>query len=174
MCVTAQHTLQPPMIALPHVSTCKHTSPGLLSAGSLLQEMVLQPKEVEQLPLQYYAEVTGAWTTQDPQVLAVLDPLHVYAEGFLDTRLKWRAKEPLTLLELRCYRLQRPLLLPVKQREGYFGCFSWVGLEDADVLPAGGSSSWEVEPALSDGEFAAKQGVLRAGMQRLQVEELLV
>lgn len=151
-----------------HVHVSTHSS--CLAAGGVtaLQEMVLQPKEVEQLPLQYYAEVTGAWTTQDPQVLAVLDPLHVYAEGFLDTRLKWRAKEPLTLLELRCYRLQRPLLLPVKQRQGYFGCFSWVELEQADVLPG----SWEVEPALSDGEFAAKQAVLRAGLQKLQVEEL--
>ncbi len=36
-----------------------------------LQEMVLQPKEVDQLPLQYYAEVTGAWATKDPQVLQV-------------------------------------------------------------------------------------------------------
>jgi hypothetical protein len=138
-----------------------------------LQEMVLQPKAVDQLRLQYYAEVTGSWTTQDPEVLAVLDTQHVYAEGFLDTRLKWRAKEPLTLLELRCYRLQRPLLLPVKQREGYFGCFSWVQLEDADVLPPG-DSSWEVEAALSDGDFAAKQAVLRAGLQRLQAEELLL
>lgn len=32
-----------------------------------MQEMSLQPKEVEQLPLQYYAEVTGAWTTSDSQ-----------------------------------------------------------------------------------------------------------
>lgn len=163
MRVTARHRLLLP------TATCL----VLLPAGSLLQEMVLQPKEVEQLPLQYYAEVTGAWTTQDPQLLAVLDPLHVYVEGFLDTRLKWRAKEPLTLLELRCYRLQRPLLLPVKQREGYFGCFSWVQLDDADVLPAGGNS-WEVEPALSNEEFAAKQAVLRAGLQQLQAEELRV
>lgn len=154
--------------------TAFHSDAQLLKPGIAEQfheEMVLQPKEVDQLRLQYYAEVTGSWTTQDPEVLAVLDPLHVYAEGFLDTRLKWRAKEPLTLLELRCYRLQRPLLLPVKQREGYFGCFSWVQLEDADVLPPG---CWEVEAALGDAEFAAKQAVLWAGLQRLQAEELVL
>jgi hypothetical protein len=138
--------------------------------------MVLQSKEVEQLPLQYYAEVTGAWTTKDPQVLNVLEPLHVYAEGFLETRLKWRAKEPLTLLELRCYRLQQPLLLPVKQREQYFGCFSWVQLEAADVVPVGaaekGPNVWELEAALTDDEFVQRQGVLRAGLQQLQVEQL--
>lgn len=137
--------------------------------------MVLQPKEVDPLPLQYFAEITGAWTTKDPQVLNVLDPLHVYAGGFLETRLKWRAKEPLTLLELRCYTLQQPLQIPVKQREGYFGCFSWVQLEEADVLSGGVESGvWELQAALSDAAFAEKQGVLRSGLQQLQVEQLIL
>lgn len=142
--------------------------------------MVLQPKDVEQLPLQYYAEVTGAWATKDPQVLQVLEPLHVYAEGFLETRLKWRAKEPLTLLELRCYTLQQPLMIPVEQRESYFGCFSWVELDPADVLgeaaAAGGDSrgEWVLHAALNDAEFAQKQGVLRQQLQLLQTEQLQV
>jgi hypothetical protein len=137
--------------------------------------MLLQPKEVDQLPLQYYAEVTGAWTTLGPQVLQVLDPLHVYAEGFLDARLKWRAKEPLTLLELRTYKLQQPVSIPVKQREGYFGCFSWVELESQDVLTAGGGGAggvWQLEAALTDEEFAQRQSVLREGLQRLQAKSL--
>lgn len=143
----------------------------------VLQEMILQPKEVEQLPLQYYAEVTGAWATKDPQVLHVLDPLHVYTEGFLETRLKWRAKEPLTLLELRCYTLQQPLMIPVKERESYFGCFSWVELERADVMGGAGDSSsgeWVLQAALSDADFAQKQDILRDKLHLLQTEQLQV
>jgi hypothetical protein len=34
-------------------------------------------------------------------------------------RLKWRSKDPLTLLELRALVLQQPLQLPA--REQYFG-----------------------------------------------------
>lgn len=138
---------------------------------------MLQPKEVNQLPLQYYAEITGAWTTKDPHVLQVLDPLHVYAEGFLETRLKWRAKEPLTLLELRCYTLQQPLLIPVKERESYFGCFSWVQLEPADALSAAGQGHehvWNLQAALSDAEFSEKQAVLRNSLEQLQADRLEV
>lgn len=104
----------------------------------------------------------------------MLEPLHVYADGFLETRLKWRAKEPLTLLELRCYRLQQPLMIPVQQREPYFGCFSWVQLQDEDVFGSSGGSSgaWELTPALSDAEFERHQAVLRDALKRLQAEAL--
>jgi hypothetical protein len=42
---------------------------------------------------------------------------------FGDIRLKWRAKQPLTVLELRVWRLEQPFVLPVT--EDLFGCFSW-------------------------------------------------
>jgi len=79
-------------------------------------DLHLEPKQLPELPLQCFAEVSGAWTTQDPAILSALDALHTYAEGFLQTRLKWRAKEPLTLLELRCFQLQQPLIIPTRTR----------------------------------------------------------
>ena len=41
-----------------------------------------------------------------------------------ENRLKWRSNQPITVLELRAYRLPAPLLLP--PRDDFFGCFSWV------------------------------------------------
>jgi hypothetical protein len=135
------------------------------------QEMALQPKAMETLPLHVFATVTGAWTTRDPGVLAALDALHVYAEGFLDARLKWRSKDPLTLLELRAYRLAEPLLLPVGQEpERYFGCFSWLELP-AKVVAAG-PPCWTLQPALSDAEFAERQAVLREALRQLDAQVL--
>jgi hypothetical protein len=51
-----------------------------------LQEMQLEPRQLQHIPLAYFAAITGAWTTKDPRVLQLLDPLHVHAEGFLETR----------------------------------------------------------------------------------------
>jgi hypothetical protein len=130
--------------------------------------MLLQPKEAAQLPLQYYAEVTGAWTTRDRHVLQALEPLHVYAEGFLDARLKWRVREPLTLLELRCQRVVPPLLIPARERESYFGCFSWVELQPEDAAPL---EHVQLRDVLSAQQFAEKQRLLREGLRQLQQAE---
>lgn len=143
----------------------------------------MEPKQMSQIPLRYFAKITGAWTTKDCRILQQLDSLHVYAEGFLETRLKWRSKDPLTLLELRCYVLKSELLAPV--REEYFGCFSWVKLlpedagYDANNATAGSASSkqqqqhiWQLRPALSDQDFLGKQHYLRQQLQLLEVTEL--
>lgn len=142
----------------------------------------MDPKKMPEILLTYFAEVTGAWTTRDPRVLQQLDALHVYAEGFLQTRLKWRSKDPLTLLELRCYKLEQQLSVPA--REQYSGCFSWVELlpEDAGVTDKGTAGSqtgsrqqsWHLQPALADSDFRQKQELLRQQLQQLDVEELAV
>eukprot|EP00775_Hariotina_reticulata_P010057 gene10057-biopygen12023 len=183
--------------------TAFHTQQQLLKPGIAEQyqpAMQLEPKQLLELPLTCFAEVTGAWTTQDAAVLTALDPLHVYAEGFLDTRLKWRAKEPLTLLELRCFQLQQPLVIPT--RPEYFGCFSWVtllpedaeGLSEASSLAAPASTaaavagdegttargqvegseggSWKMQAALSDEQFKQRQHILRKQLAELQCHQL--
>jgi hypothetical protein len=99
----------------------------------------------------------------------------VWGPGFLDSRLKWRSQQPITLLELRTYTLAQPLVVPA--RDDYWGCFSWVTLE-AQPRQAGGVGELlgrpgGLRPALGDAEFAERQRLLRAGLQALQgVEEL--
>lgn len=94
----------------------------------------------------------------------VLDPLHVWGSGFLESRLKWRQQQPITLLELRAYRLEPPLPLP--RSDDLFGCFSFVplpALAGGDVAAALGRKV----PALGDGEFAARQALLRERLAQL-------
>ncbi|KAF6263868.1 hypothetical protein COO60DRAFT_306766 [Scenedesmus sp. NREL 46B-D3] len=149
------------------------------------QEMQLEPRKLQHIPLAYFAAITGAWTTRDSRILQQLDPLHVHAEGFLETRLKWRSKEPLTLLELRTWVLQQPLQLPA--REQYFGCFSFVELLAEDVGLAGSAAAgshatcvaaadvaWQAAPALSDTAFAERQALLRQRLQELEVQDLVL
>ncbi|EFJ49681.1 hypothetical protein VOLCADRAFT_89645 [Volvox carteri f. nagariensis] len=106
--------------------TSFHTDQQLLKPGVAErygEAMRLEPKSESVLRLPYVAQVTGAWTTYDSQVLPVLDDFHVWTEQFIETRLKWRANQPITVMELRCWRLAQPLELPVT--ESLFGCFSW-------------------------------------------------
>jgi hypothetical protein len=148
------------------------------------QEVSTDPKALPSVPLRHWAVITGAWSTRDPAVLQQLAPLHVWSDAFLDVRLKWRAQQPITLLEVRCYNLPQQLELPTA--EDLWGCFSWLDLPASRLQVAGmsgggdsGSSSEAVQrvlqgavPALSDAEFAAKQELLRSRVKQLQAEPL--
>mmetsp|Transcript_34308 Transcript_34308/g.89109 ORF Transcript_34308/g.89109 Transcript_34308/m.89109 type:complete len:216 (+) Transcript_34308:144-791(+) len=62
-----------------------------------------------ELELLVAAELTGCWTTQDPMVLQLTSDLHVWNEGLLHTRMKWKPSQPITVMELRCRRRSAPL-----------------------------------------------------------------
>ncbi|KAF8066230.1 hypothetical protein HT031_002553 [Scenedesmus sp. PABB004] len=130
--------------------------------------MALEPRAVAALPLGVWARVTGAWTTADARVLDAVAPLVVTGPGFFDVRLKWRSREPLTLLELRAAVLAPTLQLPA--REEYFGCFSWLQLAPDELAAAG--DEWRLTPALSDGAFADRQRQLRDALAGLDVAPL--
>lgn len=46
--------------------------------------------DAETISLAALADVTGAWTTTDENVLAASHDLHVWSDEFLEKRLKWR------------------------------------------------------------------------------------
>ena len=85
--------------------------------------MAMDPKTSPELRLGTVAEVTGAWATTDPSVAYAVEDFHIGTAAFLDNRLKWRRGQALTVLELRAYRLSKPLV--VVPQPGHFGCFSW-------------------------------------------------
>ena len=140
-------------------------------------EVRFDPRAHSELSFSTAATVAGAWTTFDPEVLALLDSLHVWAPGFLENRLRWRERQPITVLELRARRLAAPLVVP--PQEHFWGCFSWVDLgsqpqeeqqqqeqqqrqlEQPPLLPAAGT------PALDDSAFAARQRLCRQRLGQL-------
>ncbi|KAG2438915.1 hypothetical protein HYH02_010710 [Chlamydomonas schloesseri] len=152
--------------------TAFHTDQQLLKPGvaeRYAQAMALDPKKEAVLALPYVAEVTGAWTTHDPAVLTATDDLHVWTEQFIETRLKWRSSQPLTVLELRVWRLAAPLQLHVE--EGLFGCFSWVDVTQTQSPVAAVDLTGAV-PAVADAEFARRQARLRQALAGLKAEKL--
>ncbi|GLI61969.1 hypothetical protein VaNZ11_004535 [Volvox africanus] len=152
--------------------TSFHTDQQLLKPGvaeRYAEAMRLEPKSEAVLQLPYIAQVTGAWTTYDPQVLQVLDDFHVWTEQFIETRLKWRAKQPITVLELRCWKLKQKLELPVT--ESLFGCFSWVDLA-AQLQREGELQLGVASPVVCDSDFLTRQQRLREALVHIQAEPL--
>jgi len=129
------------------------------------------------------AEVTGQFKTTDPNVLTALDPLHIYGPDFLEARLRWKPTQPLTVFELRAYKLVKPLV--VSAREEFWGCFSWVNFEKDGVHDSFSESFKEgvsfkdlanqgfMTPALDDDGFAEKQRLCREELSQLKELETL-
>jgi hypothetical protein len=100
--------------------------------------------------------------------------------------LRWRQRQPITVLELRCRRLQAPLTLP--NSPDLWGCFSWVSLPAAQHAQAGGSSSSSSSgtrvmdvllegavPVMTDEDFAKQAWALRAALDGVQgVQEVSI
>ena len=74
-------------------------------------------------------------------------------------RMKWRRQQPITVLELRCRRLDQPLSL--LQDSSYYGCFSWVDIH----AQCNGAHDGRGRDVISDSDFIDKQRGLRAALQ---------
>lgn len=156
--------------------TSFHSGADLVKPGAAArfeEELQAEPKEQAVLSVGVAAEVTGAWTTADPDVVTALNAFHVWTPDYLDKRLRWRKAQPITVLELRCRRLRRPLQL--RNAPELWGCFSWVSLPAG--ADAGGMAALleGVAAALPDAEYAERQAALREAVLQLSgVEELSI
>jgi hypothetical protein len=96
-----------------------------------------------------WADIVGVATVTEPEVLGALDGKVVWSREYVETRFRWKSRDPLHVLALRVHRLAEPIVVPY--RDEYGGCTSWVdiaGLPD----PATVAST----PALSDVVFEAR------------------
>jgi hypothetical protein len=104
----------------------------------------------DRLRIEGWADVVGVATITDQSVLDALDSRFVWTRDYVESRLHWKARQPLWVLALRAFRLLDPIEVPM--RAEYAGCASWVDLHDLPAEPASVAS----EPALSDESFAAR------------------
>jgi hypothetical protein len=101
-----------------------------------------------------WAEVVESVTVTEPEQLAALEGKLIWSPDYVETRLKWKRRDPLWVLVLRAHRFDEPVT--VAWDDAYGGCTSWV---DFNGLPAD-PASLPSTPALSDVAFAArKEGV---------------
>ena len=91
--------------------------------------------------IECFAEAVHDLEVRDQEQLDKLRDFHIWTDAFADERLRWKRKQPLHVLLLRVYRLERPVEIPLL--DAYTGCKSWVTLQHP--MPPGTR-----EPVLSD------------------------
>ena len=96
-----------------------------------------------------WADIVGIATVSEPEVLDALDGRVIWSRGYVESRFRWKARDPLHVLALRVHRLVEPITVPF--RDEYGGCTSWV-----DIAELPDPKSLASTPALSDGAFDAR------------------
>jgi hypothetical protein len=101
-----------------------------------------------------WADIVDIATITEPEHVDALDSKLIWARDYVESRFKWKRRDPLWVLVLRVHRLAEPLTVPWKDEYG--GCTSWV---DYAGLPDPGSLASEL--VLSDVAFEAKHKGVR-------------
>jgi hypothetical protein len=107
------------------------------------------------IPLRCRCTVVDAWELDDPERLAGLDELHLWTRAYMERRLGWRPRKPLTVLLLRAAALLDSVLL--EPSADYGGCRSWIDL-GAEPPTEG------LIPSLTDDAFALRERAVRAAL----------
>ena len=102
-----------------------------------------------------FAEIVDTIELEDERSLRQLDAFHVWTADYMEKRLRWKPRQPLTVLILRCHLLQQPQALPLMDE--YRGCTSWV--QFIEEYPVGVTT-----PALNDRRFDAQTAKIRKAL----------
>jgi hypothetical protein len=70
------------------------------------------------------ARVYGYYESSDRSKLLGLSKFHILNDEFIDYRMQWNRSKPVSIMLVRAYMLDEPLVLPIKQE--YYGCRSWI------------------------------------------------
>lgn len=154
--------------------TSFHTDTQLLKQDAQMEyeeDCLFDPKKQNKLAFSIVAKITAAWHTTEPFIVSALESLHICGDAFLEKRLRWRSSSPLTVLELRAYKLTTPLI--VEPCDDYWGCFSWVDVKEEDFainMSKDGELERVAVPVLKDDEFAEKQRICREQLSKIQYQ----
>ncbi len=122
-----------------------HQKPEMVKDPLRGRVQVLQ--EPATITLAAWAHATDVWRVPDRTRLEQLDDLHCWTAAHLDMRFSYKPQNPLYLVAVRTYRLDRAKT--VKNHAQYAGCKSWVPLRTGDEVDDAGS------PVRTDAQHAA-------------------
>jgi hypothetical protein len=96
-----------------------------------------------------WADIVDIATITEAEHVDALDSKLVWSRDYVESRFKWKSRDPLWVLVMRAHRLAEPVT--VAWDDEYGGCTSWVdyaGLPDPESVAS--------RPVLSDVAFEAK------------------
>ena len=91
--------------------------------------------------LSSYAEARRVAEINDASILNKLEKYHVWNESYVNARMAYNPKKPMSVILVRVYNLQNPIRVDTRQE--WAGCKSWIPL---DIEAVG-------RPALDDSAF---------------------
>jgi hypothetical protein len=92
-----------------------------------------------------YAEAVDIKEITDPITLKMLAKYHIWNESYVDARMNYNPKKPMSVVLLRVFKLDKQILVDTKPE--WVGCRSWIPL-DIDV-----SSNSSSMPIMDDLQF---------------------
>jgi hypothetical protein len=142
--------------------TLEHQRPELLKPAyqRWISESHDMSPDGSALRIEGWADVVGVATLTEPEELERIASKLIWSSDYVQSRLKWKRRDPLWVLALRAHRLLEPLTIP--WNDAYGGCSSWVEL---DGLPDLESTPPSV-PALSDESFSARRKLVENSLGR--------
>lgn len=123
-----------------------HQDANLLKADDL-HFLGEPPTERKTLFLKSFAHVEKTWTVQVEDEDKLQELHHIWSRSWLETRFDYQPENPLLVLALRVFIL--PQIHRIEARPEYFGCKSWIELEEP--LEESGAQA-----ALKPEEFSAQ------------------
>lgn len=112
-----------------------------------------------------WAHIThGFLLSTEAEVMALL-PFHIWTAVFVTERLKWRSHQPLQILLLRAYSLQKTVELG--RSPSHAGCRSWIDLDTP--IPTQNSI-----PALAQQEYQNHLNAIERAIQAVKADFRLV
>jgi hypothetical protein len=131
--------------------TYLHQNAQMLKDGER-KRLVQFSEEPKEVVLSSAAMVSDIIRVRDRAQMDRLDREHIWTAPLIDMRFNYRPQNPLYLLLLRVYRLDRPMTI-INTPE-YAGCKSWVPLERPMPTQA-------AAPVLDDQEYEARRGRIK-------------
>jgi len=140
--------------------TFEHQKPELLKPQyQAAVEPVTAGWHPQTITLKAWADITHIFLTHEADKVAALADFHIWQPNLAESRLKWKAKQPLYVLALRAYRLPEPLT--VAWDDAYGGCRSWISLVN-DVVATPSEEMAAIASATYQDKVAAIDQLLSA------------
>ncbi|WP_166241901.1 DUF1802 family protein [Paenibacillus turpanensis] len=111
------------------------------------------------VPITSFAIAEQELLIHDMEELLKVQPYHIWTEQFAEERLKWKKTQPLHLIILRVYKLNREITIPMV--DSYTGCRSWITLEDE-------IASDRAIPVLDDSTFLQRKEELLRTLGKIE------
>ncbi len=118
-----------------------------------IAEAAREWKTRDRLHFTLYCEVAKVWALQEADQSTLMAAQHIWSEAYLDLRFGYKPEHPLLCVAVRAWEL--PDSHAVRSNAKYFGCRSWVELEES-------LSTQAARPVLDESTFQARLASLEA------------